>query len=61
MGGTCSRYGVRRGVYRVLVGKRGKEVFVRARGRWKNNFKVDLQEFGSGCIDWIDLAQNMYS
>jgi len=25
--------------------------------RWENNIKMDLQEMGYGCMDWIDLAQ----
>jgi hypothetical protein len=43
--------GVRRGVYRVLVGKpEGKKPLGRPRHRWKDNIKMDLQE--------VDLAQN---
>jgi hypothetical protein len=26
--------------------------------RWEDNIKIDLQEVGSGGIDWIDLAQD---
>ena len=26
--------------------------------RWEDNIKLDLQEMGCGCMDWIDLAQD---
>jgi len=43
MGGTCSVYGERRGVYRVLVGKpEGKRSLGRARLKWEDNIKMDL-------------------
>ena len=39
--------GERRGVYRVLVGKReGKRPFGKPRRRWENNITMDLQEEG---------------
>ena len=48
----------RRGVYRVLVGKpEGKRLLGRPRRRWEDNIKMDLQELG--CMDWIELAQDM--
>jgi hypothetical protein len=50
--------GERRGVYRVLVGKpEGKRPVGRPRRRWKGNIKMDLQEAGSACMDWIEVAQ----
>jgi len=59
MGGACRRKGERRGVYRVLVGKlEGKSSLGRTRRRWDENMNMDLQEVGSGCMDWIDLAQD---
>jgi len=59
MGGACSAYGERRGVYRVLVGKPdGKRPFGRPRRKWGDNIKMDLQEVGSGGMDWIELAQD---
>jgi len=59
VGGACSIYGERRGVYRVLVGKpEGKRPLGRPRRRWENNIKIDLQEVGCGGVDWIDLAQD---
>jgi len=49
MGGVCSTYGERRGVYRVLVGNpEGKRPLGRPRHRWEDNIKVDLQEMGRG-------------
>jgi len=51
--------GERRGVYRVLVGKpEGKRPLGRPRRRWEDNIKMDLQEWGCGGMDWIELAQN---
>ena len=47
-----------RGVYRVLVGKpEGKKPLGRPRRRWEDNIKMDLQEVGGGCGDWMELAQ----
>ena len=38
-----------RGVHRVLVGKpEGKRPLGRARRRWEDNIKMDLQEVGGG-------------
>jgi len=49
----------RRGVHRVLVGKpEGKRPFGRPRRRWEDNIKMDLQEVGGGCGDWMKLAQD---
>ena len=60
MGGTCNAYGERRGVYRALVRKpKGKRPLGRPRHSWEDNFKMDLQELGCGCIGWIELAQEM--
>ena len=48
-----------RGVHRVVVGKPGgKRPLGRPRRRWEENIKMDLQEVGGGCEDWIDLAQD---
>ena len=30
----------------------------RPRRRWEDNIKMDLQEVGCGCMDWIELAQD---
>ena len=48
-----------RGVHRVLVGKpEGKRPLGRPRHRWEYNIKMDLQEVGGGCGDWMELAQD---
>ena len=48
-----------RGVDKVLVGKpEGKRPLGRPRRRREDNIKMDLQEVGRGCGDWMDLAQN---
>jgi len=48
-----------RGVHRVLVGKpEGKRPVGRPRRRWVDNIKMDLQEVGVGCEDWMELAQD---
>ena len=28
------------------------------RRRWEGNIKMDLQEVGGGCGDWMELAQD---
>ena len=48
-----------RGVHRVLVGKpQGKRPLGRPRHRWEDNIKVDLQDVGGGCEDWMELAED---
>jgi len=48
-----------RDVYRVLVGKPGgKSPLDRHRRRWEDNIRMDLQEVGCMCVDWIELAQD---
>ena len=48
-----------RGVHKVLVGKpEGKRPLGRPRRRWEDNIKMDLQEVGRGCGDWMELAQD---
>jgi hypothetical protein len=57
--GHVARRGERRGVYRVLVGKpERKRPLGRPRRTWEDNIKMDLQEFGCGGVDWIELAQD---
>jgi hypothetical protein len=59
MGGACSAYGERRGVYRVLMGKpEGKRPLERPRLRREDNIMMDLQEMGCGVMDWTELAQD---
>jgi hypothetical protein len=46
-------------VHMVLVGKpEGKRPLGRARRRWEDNIKMDLQEVGGGCGDWMELTQD---
>jgi hypothetical protein len=41
--GHVEHTGLRRGIYRVLVGKpEGKRPLGRPRGRWEDNIKMDL-------------------
>ena len=48
-----------RGMHRVLVGKpEGKRPLGRPRRRLEDNIKMDLQEVGGGCGDWMELAQD---
>ena len=48
-----------RGVHKVLVGKpEGKRLLGRPRRRWEDNIKMDLEEVGRGCGDWMLLAQD---
>jgi hypothetical protein len=35
-----------------------KEPFGRPRLSREDNIKMDLQEVGFGCVDWIELAQD---
>ena len=58
MGGACSAYGERTGVYRVSVGKpEGKRQLGIPMRRWEDNIKMDLQEVEFGGMDWIELAR----
>ena len=36
----------------------GKRSLGRPRRRWEDNIKMDLQEVGRGCGDWMELAQD---
>jgi len=43
----------------VLVGKReGKTSLGSPRRKWVDNIRMDLQEVGCGCVDWIGLVQD---
>ena len=54
-----ARMGEVRDVRRVLVRKpEGKRPLGRPRRRWEDNIKMDLQEVGGGCGDWMELAQD---
>jgi hypothetical protein len=57
--GHVARIWERRDVYRVLVWKpEGKRPLERPKRRCEENIKLYLQEVGSGCMDWIELAQD---
>jgi hypothetical protein len=46
-------------VHRVFVGKpERKKSLWRTRRRWSYNMKMDIQEDGGGCGDWMELAQD---
>ena len=48
-----------RGVHKVLVRKpEGKRPLGRPKRRWEDNIKMDLEEVGRGCGDWMELAQD---
>ena len=54
-----ARIGEGRVVHRFLVGKpERKRPFGRPRFRWEDNIKMDLQEVGGGCGDWMELVQD---
>ena len=56
MGEACSRYGG--GQRCIQCFGEGKRPLGRPRRRWEDNNEMDLQEFGCGRMDWIDLAQD---
>ena len=46
-------------MHTFLVGKpEGKRPLGRSRRRWEDNIKLDLQEVGGICGDWMELAQD---
>jgi hypothetical protein len=50
--------GVKRNVYRLLVGKpKVKRPLGKPRCRWVDNIEMDLAETGWGDVNWICLAQ----
>ena len=54
-----ARMGEEKGAYRVMVGKpEGKRPLGKPRHRWADNIRMDIQEVGCGCMDWIGLAQD---
>ena len=57
--GHVARMAEGRGVHKVLVGKpEGKRPLGRPRRRWEDTIKMDLQEVGRGCGDWMVLTQD---
>jgi len=54
-----ARIGERRDVYRFLVWKSlGKRLLGRAKRRWEENIKTNLQEVGCVGTDWIELTKD---
>jgi len=52
-----ARMGEERGVLGSWWGKpKGRRPLGRPRRRWVDNIRMDLQEVGCGCMDWIGLA-----
>ena len=46
-------------MHRALVRKsEGKRSLGIPRRRWEDNIKMDLQEVGGGCGDWMELAED---
>jgi len=57
--GHVACMGEGRGVHRVLVGRpEGKRPLWRPRRRWEDNIKMDFQEVGGVCGDWMESAQD---
>jgi hypothetical protein len=57
--GHVARMGEGRGVNGVLMGKpEGKRPLGRPRCRWDDNIKMDLQEVGWSCGDWMERVQD---
>ena len=53
------RMGEGRVVHRVLMGRpEGKRPLGRPRRRWEDNIKMELQEVGGVCEDWMELAED---
>jgi hypothetical protein len=54
-----ARIGEEGGVHRVLVGKpEGKRPLEKPNHRWEDNIKMDIQEVGVGCGEWVESAQD---
>ena len=59
MGVACGAYGGGESCAQVLAGKpEGTRQLGRPRRRWEDNIKMDLQEVGGSCGDWMELAQD---
>jgi hypothetical protein len=51
--------GVKRGVYRILVGKpEEKRPLGKPELSWKDNIKMDIREVGCEVMDWTELAED---
>jgi hypothetical protein len=50
--------GEERKVNKVFVGKsKGKRPLGRPRCRWEDGIRLDLEEIGWRCVDWICMAR----
>jgi len=59
MGGACGAYGAgERGAQASGGETWGKETTREAQTQMGDNIKMDLQEVGGGCEDWMELAQD---
>ena len=59
MGGGCGANGREERRVQGFGGETwGKRLLGRSRRRWEDNIKMDLEEMGFGCMDWIELAQD---
>ena len=57
--GHAARMEEWRVVHKVLAGKpEGKRPLGRPRHRYEDNIKMNIQEVGKGCRDWMELAQD---
>ena len=57
--GHVARMEEGRGLHKVLVGKpEGKRPLGIPRRRWEDNIKMDIEEVGRGCGDWMELAKD---
>jgi hypothetical protein len=60
--GHVVRMGMARIVHRVLVGKPERKRPLRVpRRRWEDNIKMNLQEVGGCCGDWMELTKDRNS
>jgi hypothetical protein len=57
--GYVARMGEGRVLDGALVGRpEGNRPLGRPRRRWEDTIKMELQEVGGGCGDWMELAQD---
>ena len=46
-------------VFIYFLQPEGKRPLRRPRRRLEDDIKINLQETGGGCVDWMELAQDM--
>ena len=46
------------GKVNFILEQEGKRPLGRPRRRWEDNIKMDLEEVGRGCGDWMELARD---